>query len=129
MLTYDQVALMDPLQLLHFLTGETMLNVPARIFNPTNPSDFLLHRTLAHGISQYVVRGQRPGDFLCCCLAGSWLNAILHADTGSLLQLAYVARFMDAHVPTEARGSEAAIVAWCEKGGKEGPNKLSEKPA
>lgn len=112
-ISYDDFCTTDANLVLGALDAE-LVNLPYKVGEKI--LDNFITDNLADGITDYVRHHQRPGGFLCACIAGEWRDAIMLADTGSSLQLRTLVFIVEGMVPREARGSREAIDAWCARG-------------
>lgn len=75
---------------------------------------------LRGGLRRYADDHIRPGSFLCACIANNFTDAARLADALSWSLARLLVQAIARDVPPSARGSYAAIDAWCtsrEKGG------------
>lgn len=93
------------------------------------------------GLSEYILRGQRPGGFMCAVLANSFVDACLHADTENSLALAGWAKLLvnitplqfinpssSEMVTVQPSGNEDRVERWIQVGGLQGiEEKIREK--
>lgn len=69
------------------------------------------------GITEYVLHGRKPGDFLCALLKNDLMGAAGRADGGNIHLLGEYAKLLYNHVPYGCYGSEENFDAWIEQGG------------
>lgn len=70
-----------------------------------------------HGIEDWIVGAQPPGDFLSGVIKDSLFQAAHHADGTNKHLLRYYAEFFYNAMPVGSYGSAKQFVKWQDKGG------------
>lgn len=65
-----------------------------------------------NGLTDYLERGQVPGNFLMAVLQNKFVDAFAHADHINKPRLQDWAFFMYNEMPLNSWGSEAIVLAW-----------------
>lgn len=63
-------------------------------------------------LDEYQNNRVPPGSFLHAVLANDLYRAIRKADEANTRWLAHIAAYVEGHMPTACRGSQAAVQAW-----------------
>lgn len=71
--------------------------------------------TILAQITAYVVQHQAPSQFMKALLAGEVPDAYSFAPPEAISVMREIMQTLDERVPREARGSYAAVDAWCSK--------------
>ncbi len=70
-----------------------------------------------HGIEDWIVKAQPPGDFLCGVIQDSLFRAAHHADRTNKNLLKHYAEFFYNAMPVGSYGSTKQMNKWLEKRG------------
>ena len=83
----------------------------------------LLPRHKHGGVSRYMERGIRPGDFLLCMLQGRTDEAKMRADAENRAFEKEWGTFLSDYLPEDCHGTPLKVEAWMKMGGLGGyPN-------
>lgn len=79
-----------------------------------------LPRHMHGGVSRYIERGIRPGDFLLCMLEGDMAGAQMRADPENRAFEKEWGVFLSDYVPIECHNTPEKVKAWMEHQGLSG---------
>lgn len=72
------------------------------------------------GLTRYVERGVRPGDFLVLMLQGRIEHAAHFADPANMASMQSWETFLAQYMPDECHGDAIKVQAWLDRGGLDG---------